>query len=47
MLRDGALVVETANDGAHLDTIGGKGGGTYVYRVCAADVCSNSAAVTF
>ena len=47
VLRDGALVVETANDGAHQDTIGTKGGGTYVYRVCAADVCSNTAAVTF
>ena len=49
VLRDGALLVETANDGAHLDSIASKGGGTYTYRVCAADgsVCSNTATVTF
>jgi hypothetical protein len=33
--RDGALVVNnTANDGAHTDAIGAKGGGTYEYQLC-------------
>lgn len=47
--RNGALIVTTANDGAHTDNIGLKGGGTYDYQVCEAGTatCSNVVRVTF
>ncbi len=44
--RDGALVVTTANDGAHTDNIGSKGGGSYDYQVCEAGTTTCSAVVT-
>jgi chitodextrinase len=39
----------TPNDGAEVDPINRKGGGTYSYKVCAAGTttCSNTATVTF
>lgn len=47
--RNGARVTTTANDGAHTDNIGNRGGGSYTYRVCEAgtSTCSSDAAVTF
>ncbi len=47
--RDGALIATTANDGAHTDNIGARGGGSYTYQVCEAgtSTCSNTATVTF
>jgi hypothetical protein len=47
--RNNTLVTTTANDGAHTDTIPGKGGGTFSYRVCNAgtSTCSNTVTVTF
>lgn len=48
--RNGAVVARgTANDGSHVDRIGKKGGGSYVYKVCesAGGPCSNDARVTF
>ncbi len=47
--RDGARIATTANDGAHTDNIGTKGGGSYTYKVCEAgtSTCSNEATVTF
>jgi subtilisin len=47
--RDGRNLYATANDGKHEDSIGSKGGGSYVYVVCEAgtNTCSNAATVTF
>jgi hypothetical protein len=47
--RNGVVVATTANDGAHVDALNTKGGGSVVYQVCAVDttVCSNQATVTF
>lgn len=47
--RNDVLVVTTANDGAHSDTIPGKGGGSFVYKVCEAGtaVCSAPQVFTF
>ena len=47
--RNGTKVVTTANDGAHTDAIGSKGGGSYTYRVCEAgtSTCSADVSVTF
>jgi hypothetical protein len=47
--RDGVKITTTANDGAHTDVIGKKGGGSYVYKVCDAGTttCSNEAPVAF
>ena len=47
--RNGVKVLQTANDGAHLDALKKKGGGSYTYRVCSAGTttCSNNASVTF
>ncbi|MGQ0714854.1 MAG: S8 family serine peptidase [Gemmatimonadaceae bacterium] len=49
VFRDNVNVTTTANDGAHTDNIGTRGGGSYVYRVCEAGTttCSNEATVTF
>ena len=47
--RNGSRVVTTANDGAHTDKIGTKGGGSFTYRVCEAgtNTCSNTSSVSF
>jgi len=49
IIRDGAIVATTANDGAFTDNIDQRGSATYVYQVCEAgtDTCSNEATVTF
>lgn len=46
--RNGSVVVTTANDEAHTDTTG-KGGGTYIYKVCESgtSTCSNEASVSY
>jgi len=45
--RNNALVITTANDGAHTDTL--NAAGTYTYRVCNAGTssCSGNVSVTF
>lgn len=48
--RNGSVVTTTANDGFYTDVIGGKGGGSYTYKVCeAADttICSAESTVVF
>jgi subtilisin len=45
--RNGAVVVTTANDGAHTDGPLGKGGGSATYKVCEAGTCSNDVTVTW
>ncbi|HVS62152.1 MAG TPA: PKD domain-containing protein [Thermoanaerobaculia bacterium] len=47
--RNGVIIVTTANDGAHTDNIGNRGGGSYTYQVCEAgtSTCSNQVTVTF
>ncbi len=47
--RNGTIVSTTANDGAHTDKLGQKGGGTYTYKVCEAgtSTCSGDATATF
>ena len=49
VFRDGAKITTTANDGAHTDNIGKRGGGSYTYKLCEAGTttCSNVATVTF
>jgi subtilisin family serine protease len=49
LYRNGAKITTTANDGAHRDNIGKKGGGSYTYKVCEAGTatCSNDANVNF
>jgi subtilisin family serine protease len=49
VLRDGAVVATTANDGAYTDSTGQKGSGSISYRVCEAGttVCSNVVSVSF
>lgn len=37
ILRDGATLLTTRNDGAHVDAIDRRGGGSYRYRVCEVD----------
>jgi subtilisin family serine protease len=44
--RDGVRIVTTANDGAHTDSLGAKGSGSYTYRVCEAGTSTCSANVT-
>ena len=44
--RDGSVIATTANDGAHTDNIGAKGGGSYTYKVCEAGTTTCSADVT-
>ena len=43
------IATGTANDGVHRDTIGGKGSGTFTYKVCNVNTqtCSNNSTVTF
>jgi hypothetical protein len=47
--RDNVLLVNTANDGFYTDLIGGRGHGSFTYKVCEAgtQTCSNEATVTF
>ena len=47
--RNSTRVMGTANDGAETDPINKKGGGSYIYRVCAAGTttCTNNALVSF
>jgi hypothetical protein len=49
VVRDGSVVATTANDGAHTDNTGQKGGGSHTYRVCEAgtSVCSNTVTVSY
>lgn len=44
--RNGAKVITTANDGAHTDNIGAKGGGSHTYKLCEAGTTACSANVT-
>jgi hypothetical protein len=47
--RNGALIISTANDGAHTDTLAKGSQGTFTYKVCNAgtSTCSNVSSVTF
>ena len=47
--RSNVKITTTGNDGAHVDNIGNKGGGSYTYRVCEAGTttCSNNSSVVF
>lgn len=48
--RNGSVVATTADDGAHTDVTGEKGGGvSYTYKVCKAgtSTCSNDAVTSF
>jgi len=49
LYRNDVLIATTSNDGDHTDNIGGRGGGSYEYRVCEAGtaICSNTALVVF
>lgn len=49
VLRNGALIVTTANDGTHTDNINRSGGGSYTYKLCEAGSsnCSNEVTITF
>ena len=49
VFRNGVKIVTTANDGAHTDAIGAKGGGSYTYKVCEANTttCSPDRIVVF
>lgn len=49
ILRGGAVVATTANDGAYTDATDSRGGGSFTYQVCEAgtSTCSNVVAVTF
>lgn len=45
--RNGVVVViATLNDGSHTDVIGGRGGGSYTYKVCEAGTATCSPEVT-
>jgi subtilisin len=44
--RDGGMIVTTANDGAHTDVTGQKGGGSHSYQVCEANTATCSDTVT-
>lgn len=49
IFRDGLKITTTANDGAHTDNIGSKGGGSNTYKVCEAgtSTCSTNVTVSF
>lgn len=44
--RDGTRITTTANDGAHTDNVGARGGGSRTYRVCEAGTATCSPNVT-
>ncbi len=46
VFRDGVRVTTTANDGFYTDSPGGRGGGSYTYKVCQADTSTCSADVS-
>jgi hypothetical protein len=37
----------TADDGAYTHVLGGKGGGSFTFKVCAGTTCSNTSTVVF
>jgi PKD repeat protein len=49
IFRDGARITTTANDGAHTDNTGLRGGGSLTYKVCEAgtSTCSNETTVIY
>ena len=49
IFRDNTRITTTANDGAHTDSTGQRGGGSHTYRVCEAgtSTCSPNVTVTF
>ncbi|RPH97185.1 MAG: DNRLRE domain-containing protein [Lysobacterales bacterium] len=49
IVRDGAIIATTANDGIYQDNTGNKGTRSYVYRVCQAgtSACSNDVTLVF
>lgn len=49
IIRNGTVIVTTANDGAYTDALNTKGGGTYNYQVCqeASSTCSATVQVVF
>lgn len=49
VVRDGAVLTTTANDGAYTDSTDNRGGASYTYQVCEAGTtaCSNEVTVTF
>ena len=50
LYQNGGSWSTTANDGIHTDAIGGKGTGTYTYKVCQAGsttICSPTVTVSF
>ena len=49
VFRNGVKVTTTPNDGAHMDNIGAKGGGSYTYTVCEAgtSTCSPVVSVSY
>lgn len=49
IVRNNSKLTTTANDGAHTDNTGQKGGGTNTYRVCEAGTtnCSNEVSVSY
>ena len=50
VFRNGTKLTTTENDGLHTDTIGGKGAGTFTYKVCEAGsptTCSPNVTVSF
>lgn len=49
IVRNGATVASTPNDGSHTDNLGKAGPGTFTYKVCESGttVCSAPASVTF
>jgi PKD repeat protein len=50
IVRDGSVVMTTANDNAYTDNIDAKGGATYVYQVCeenSGSACSDPKSVVF
>ena len=49
IVRDGARVATVSNLGMYTDPVGGKGGGSFTYKVCASGTttCSAQVAVTF
>ena len=49
VIRDGSPLTTTPNDGTHTDTVPGKGGGSFDYRVCetGSGRCSPTVTVAF
>lgn len=45
IVRDGTVVVTTADDGAYTDSNGARGGGSYSYEVCESGTSTCSAPV--